>query len=269
MPNSAAQRMVTGFQGGSHILKPLKWYASLHTAKGREASRAFLVEGSRAIKQIALAAPERIIEIIHARSMEKIKGIDRPWRMVTAEQYKQVGLSQHPAGPLAVVTIPEDAGSDDPPASPGKKIVILEDIQDPGNMGALIRNAAAFDFDGILCSDKCADPFSPKATQASCGAIVSVWLRRSSRFRDGIRKLKERGYRIIAADSEGQALRGVFATPEKTAIILGNEGNGISAETLRLADDVVTIPINVSKVESLNVATAGAIIMYLSNHPPA
>jgi TrmH family RNA methyltransferase len=256
--------VAAGLQGGCHILRPLQWYASLHTAKGRDEAQAFLVEGARAISQIVKSAPGRIVEIVYAESMGKIDAPQCMSRIVSDQQYKRIGLSQHPAGPLAIIAIPQGIDSPFPPVAPGNRIVILEDIQDPGNIGALIRSAAALDFDGVLCSDKCADPFSPKATQASCGALVSLWLRRTRRFRESIAQLKESGFKIIAADMHGKPLCQENTAPEKLAIVLGNEGKGISVETVRLADEIVKIPINAARVESLNVAATGAIFMYMS-----
>jgi len=252
------------FQGGRDILKPLKWYESLHEAKGRQSQQAFLVEGTRAIRQILHSFPQRVIEIIRTASMDTVSDAMVPCRCVTDAQFKGIALSRTPAGPLAVVSMPADINSPLPPENPGEHILALEDIQDPGNIGTLIRSAAAFDFSGIICSDKCADPYSPKAIQASCGAIVSVWLRRTPEFRTTLSALREGGHRIIAADAHGKPWSGEDKAGEKTVFILGNEGNGISAETMGLADEAVQIPINATKVESLNVAATGAILMFLS-----
>jgi RNA methyltransferase, TrmH family len=257
--------MVAGFQGGSHILKSLKWYESLHDSKGRDSNRAFLVEGTRAILQITRSTPERIIEIIYPEEMEKLAGLSYPVRNIPASQFKRIALSLHPAGPIAVVALPDDLNSINLPDEPGDRILILEDIQDPGNIGTLLRNAAAFDFSGVICSDKCADPFSPKATQAACGALVSLWIRRSDKFRTMIRSVKDKGYTVVAADTDGKTWKKTPADNGKIALVLGNEGNGISHETLLIADKTVKIPININRVESLNVASAGAILMYLSS----
>ena len=175
--------------------------------------------------------------------------------------YKPVASS---GGRLAVVSIPGEAASDLLPRDPGERILALEDIQDPGNLGTLIRSAAAFDFSGIVCSDKCADPFSPKAIQSSCGAIVSVWVRRIPDLSPALAALRAGGYRIVAADVGGKPVGGARIAGGKTVIVLGNEGNGLSERILRTADETIRIPINGLKVESLNVAGTGAILMFLS-----
>lgn len=256
--------MAACFQGGGHILKPLKWYEDLHEAKGRDAQRAFLVEGNRAIGQMLVASPGRIMEILHTPEMQTPPEAFCPQRCVTQTQFKHIALSKSPAGPVAVVSIPEDIHSPLPPRNPGMRILALEDIQDPGNVGALIRSAAAFDFSGILCSDKCADPFSPKVVQASCGAIVSVWIRRTPQFITALSALRDGGCRIVAADVNGKPWTASPRLSGQTVLVLGNEGNGLSAQTIGLAHETIKIPINAAKVESLNVAASGAILMCLS-----
>jgi RNA methyltransferase, TrmH family len=255
--------LAAGFQGGSHILKPLKWYAALHTAKGRAAANAFLVEGFRAIGQIVRNAPNHVIEVLYSQDMRNLAAVDYPSRRLTPSQFRAIALSRHPSGPLAVVTLPQGWDAARLPPKPGKKVLILEDVQDPGNIGSLVRSAAAFDFSGILLSDKCADPFAPKSTQASCGAIVSLWLRRTLGYRGLIGELKQAGFWVVAADVGGKVWNLRNSPPQNLAIILGNEGNGCTAETMRLADEIVKIPFNEKRVESLNVAACGAICMYL------
>jgi RNA methyltransferase, TrmH family len=243
----------------------------LHTAKGRASANAFLVEGYRAVMQIAQGAPHLITEVVYSQDMRTVEKLDCPSRRLPLARFRAIALSQHPSGPLAVVTLPQGWDSSELPGEPGKKVLVLEDIQDPGNIGSLVRSAAAFDFSGVILSRKCADPFAPKSTQASCGAIVSLWLRRTDGYRGLIRELKERGFRIVAADIHGKVMeKAAPPPPPGLAIILGNEGNGLTDETMRLADEIVKIPFNEKKVESLNVAACGAICMHtVSSHGDA
>jgi TrmH family RNA methyltransferase len=184
-----------------------------------------------------------------------------PVRWLTLPQFKSVCLSRNPSGPLAVVAMPAEAESALLPADRGDRILICEDIQDPGNIGALIRTASALDFSGVVLNGKCADPFGPKAVQASAGTVLSLWLRRMPDIGRSIAGLVNMGFSCIAADLRAtQSLACI--TPKRFALILGNEGNGLSDETLRLATHVVKIPINSRKAESLNVAASGAICMY-------
>ena len=160
--------------------------------------------------------------------------------------------------------MPRDSYNSEFPKQYGQKILILEEIQDPGNVGTLIRSAAAFNFDGILLSGGCADPFSPKAIQACAGSILSLWIRRTPEYLKMSSKLKEGGFRIVAADISGNS-KSVIEDRGKLALVLGNEAVGVSNKMLRLTDTVYKIPFNMKSVESLNVAAAGAICMYLLN----
>jgi len=222
----------------------------------------FLAEGARAISQISSASPQSIQELLYEED-ESIPrtGLAYPVRWLTRPQFKSVCLSKNPSGPLAVVSMPSDVESPQLPKDRGDRILICEDIQDPGNIGTLIRTAAGLDFSGVLLNDKCADPFGPKAVQASAGTVLSLWLRRTPDLVKSIKGLVNRGFSCIAADLRGtDALGGL--RPSRFALILGNEGNGLSDETLGLATHVVKIPINSRKSESLNVAASGAICMY-------
>lgn len=225
----------------------------------------FLAEGARAISQIWAVAPESILELIYSETMEHLPGITVDYREVTQAQYKAMSLSKTPSGPLAVVAIPNDYASVHLPKKTGQRILLLEDIQDPGNIGTLIRCAAAFNFSGVLCSDKCADVFAPKAVQSSCGALVSVWIRRTAQYGELITALKNDGFYMLAADTHGSSpVRPEQINRLKMVLMLGNEGNGLLPQTAAMADATVCIPYNDKKVESLNVAMSGAICMYLS-----
>jgi RNA methyltransferase, TrmH family len=254
--------MASHFQRGSEVLKPLSWYKSLHDSKGRREAGAFLVEGVRAIAQISSVSPESILELLYEEDDNVPRaGLANPVRWLTRPQFKSICLSRNPSGPLALVAMPVDAESASLPADKGDRILVCEDIQDPGNIGTLIRTAAALDFSGVVLSDKCADPFAPKAVQAGAGTVLSLWLRRTTDFLRCVRGLANTGFSCIAADLRGTDV--LFdIKPKRFALILGNEGSGLSDETLGLATHVVKIPINSRKAESLNVAASGAICMH-------
>ena len=220
-------------------LKPLKWYKKLATRKGRLEAGAFLVEGDRAIQQIIAVKPDAIREIF-----------------AVAE----------PQGIAAVVGLPLDAYSSHLPDSIGSKILLLEDIQDPGNAGALIRTAAAFDFSGIILSGKCADPFSPKCVQSTAGTILSVWLRRTNHYLELAGVLKSKGFTLIATDLNGTEDSSVLHQQGRLLLALGNEASGISPQVLDIADYRLKIHTAREKAESLNVAACGAICMYLTSN---
>lgn len=137
------------------------------------------------------------------------------------------------------------------------KVLILEDIQDPSNVGALLRSASGFGFKKVILSEKCADIYNDKAIRASQGAIFHLDIKRYENIYDEIKALKDAGYMMLAADTEGNATQNYG---NLVALILGNEGSGISDEAKLLADS--TVSIKTETIESLNVAIAGSILMY-------
>jgi TrmH family RNA methyltransferase len=245
-------------------LKPLKWYQKLDTAKGRLEAGAFIIEGDRSIRQIITNHPEGIIEII---AIEKPPAFYRhyPIRLVSERQFRSICSAKTPQGILAVVRILPETYSDNLPANPGNRILLLEDIQDPGNVGTLIRTAAAFDFSGVILTPKCADPFSPKCVQSTAGSLLSVWIRRTKNHLRLVKLLKNDEYSLIATDLNGKEEPSLLRQQSKLLMALGNEATGLSESMLTAADHHIKIPIARDKAESLNVAVCGAILMYLSS----
>ncbi len=243
-------------------LKPLKWYRELADKKSRLERSAFIVEGERAIRQVMANHPEAIIEIISTEELPKAYHV-YAGRRVTESQFKYIASTQSPQGILAVVQIPDGVYSDRLPEDTGDKILLLEDIQDPGNTGTLIRTAAALGFSGAILTGKSADPFSPKCAQATAGALLSIWLRSSAKYLQLVQTLKQRGFTLAAAEPDGDSGPDVLQGKEKLVLSLGNEGAGLSQELLEIADYKVKIPTAREKAESLNVAACGAILMYL------
>ena len=245
-------------------LKPLKWYKELAAKKGRLESGAFLVEGERAIGQIISSHPDAIMEMITiAEPLPTYRHY--PVRVVTEGQFRSICHTRTPQGTLAVVRLPADIYSDHLPADAGDRILLMEDIQDPGNTGTLIRTAAAFGFSGVIMTDNCADPLSPKCVQATAGTVLSLWLRRTYRYLEIAGALRQRGYSLVAAELNGDTGPEVLTRRSKFILALGNEGAGLSQELLKIADDRLRIPTVREKAESLNVAACGAILMYLSS----
>ncbi len=156
---------------------------------------------------------------------------------------------------LFVCRIPE------PGPVEGNRLLLAEDLQDPGNVGTLIRTAKAFGIDGVLLTGACADPFGPKAVRASMGAVfrLKVWTMPSG---EAIRALRERGIPLIAAALREDAQTvGKYGFPSRLALAIGNEGHGLSAEMLEAADQVVRIPMEPG-AESLNAGAAAAVLLW-------
>jgi TrmH family RNA methyltransferase len=244
--------------------KPLKWYRNLATDKGRLEARAFLIEGDRAVRQVADSHPGHLLEIVTARELPAVYH-RFPIRFVTEEHLRSISQMKTPQGPIAVVRWPSHLHSSQLPDTAGDRVLLLEDIQDPGNVGTLIRTASAFDYSGAILTEKCADPLSPKCVQATAGTVLSIWLRRTTRYLGLLQELKARGYSLVAADLEGDEDESIFAGRQKLVVALGNEAAGLSHRLLTEADYRFRIPVAPEKAESLNVAACGAICMYLGS----
>lgn len=241
----------------------MKWYKKLSSKRERLSASAFLVEGPRAIGQVIASAPNSIIEILSIEQPNK-QYTRYPTRLITESQLKSICSTQHPQGLVAVVRLPENVYSSNISDSIGSRILLLEDVQDPGNVGTLIRTAAAFDFSGVILTQKCADPFSLKCVQASAGTVLSLWIRVAGDYVLLVKEFNNSGYTLVAADLDGlddaSSLNSV-----KLILALGNEASGLTSSVLDIADFRLKIPVNNRKAESLNVAACGAICMYLSS----
>ncbi len=244
--------------------KPLKWYKRLATENGRLESRAFLVEGDRAIAQVLDGHRDEVLEVLaHGDNVPGHLGV--PVRRLTESQYRSICTTKNPQSLAAVVRLPLDTYSDTLPEVSGHRVLLLEDIQDPGNVGTLIRTATAFGFDGVVLTDKCADPFSPKCVQATAGTVLNLWIRRGDGYMGLVESLREDGYVLVATDLEGLDDPSVLHSQGRLLLALGNEGAGLSERLLSAADHRFRVPIARNRAESLNVAACGAICMYLSS----
>jgi TrmH family RNA methyltransferase len=245
-------------------LRPLKWYRELAGTRAWREAGAFLVEGDRAVRQVMALHAGDIIEVLTTSEPPAAAYRSFPSRRLTESQVRYISGHRTPQGVLAVVRAPAGIYSPRLPSPTGSRVLLLEDVQDPGNVGSLVRTAAAFDFSGVILTDKCADPLSPKCVQATAGSVLSVWLRRTDRYLEMARALREDGYRLVAAELGGPEDTSVLAR-ENLVLALGNEGAGLSRELLEMADFRLRLPVAGARAESINVAACGAILMYLSS----
>ena len=150
-----------------------------------------------------------------------------------------------------------------------QRIIVLEDIVDHANVGAIFRCAAALGFDAVLLAPRCADPLYRRAVKVSMGAVFTVPYGRLTDWRDGLTSLRSLGFRLLALTPDAPATPiGEVNTTGKIGLLLGSEGGGLSARWLAAADQAVRIPMS-REVDSLNVASAAAIACYLlAPHTP-
>ena len=142
----------------------------------------------------------------------------------------------------------------------GNKILILDDIQDPGNLGTIIRSSVAFDIDTIILSKNTVDLYNSKVLRSTQGMIFhkNIIVRDINKY---IRELKEKEYRIYGTMVNGGNDIKKVILPTRFAIVVGNEGKGVSEEILGLCDEYLYIKMN-NKCESLNVSVATSILLY-------
>ncbi len=147
------------------------------------------------------------------------------------------------------------------PSVLGEKLVLLEAVQDPGNVGTILRTMDAAGFHGAVLAPGCADPFSPKALRATMGSVFRVPTLQTESAPQAAATLRDEGYAVVAAELNGSDFFARGRLPGKLCLIIGNEGAGITRETLAMATHRYRLPMK-GGAESLNAAVAAAIMIY-------
>ncbi|MCR5774534.1 MAG: RNA methyltransferase [Lachnospiraceae bacterium] len=171
--------------------------------------------------------------------------------------FARLADTRHPQGILAVVKQKHYELKD---LTGGSLYIILETIQDPGNLGTIIRTAEAAGVSAVIMNKGCVDIYSPKVVRSTMGSIFRVPFIYSDDLTGTIRQLKEDGIVIYAADLSGTDMYET-AFSERKAYVIGNEANGVSSDMISLADRIVKIPME-GQVDSLNAAVSAAVLMY-------
>lgn len=144
----------------------------------------------------------------------------------------------------------------------GEKILLLESVRNPQNMGAIIRVAAAFSVDRMIVSRDCADIYNSKTVRASMGTVFGMKIDRYSDICDAISLLRAQGRRVFAAALDRDAVKlGSFGKMTSDCVVIGNEGHGLSDKSIEACNSTVFIPM-ADGVESLNAATAAAVLVW-------
>lgn len=237
----------------------VKYIQSLGHKKSREAAGEFIAEGPKVVAECIAEAPGQVSAVFGTASwLEANSGLLRvlsPGIITEIDEQDLVRVSQQqtPNQVLALVRMPADSG---PPMSLQGICLVLDTIQDPGNLGTLVRTADWFGIRYVVCNDGCADCFNPKVVQASMGSILRVQVSYTD-LPVWITQLKD--IPVLATVLEGEDL---FDTPplDRGLIMIGNESRGLSPELAALATQKITIP-RKGGAESLNAAVAGGIVM--------
>ncbi len=232
--------------------KVAAWKA-LKDRKGRRESGCFLVEGRKMVEE-ALKSAFDVEAVLVQEGVSFPDGLTMPVYELPAHVLAAVCDTKTPQGIAAVVRMKEQSAL-------GKHIVVLDGVQDPGNVGTIIRTADAAGLDGVLLSNQCADVFSPKVLRATMGSIFRMNLRTTDDLPGELTKLREKGYSILSSQLDGTPFYERQDVAERFALIIGNEGNGVSEQVQQTATHRVRLPMR-GGAESLNAAIAAAIMMY-------
>lgn len=233
-------------------------------SKARKEDGVFLVEGS---KMFLEAQNERIRNIYVSESFfatdecrEKMDLLG--YEVVPEETFKKISDTMTPQGILCVMDRMEYT-LDDLLKRDNPTLMVLEDLQDPGNLGTIMRTGEGAGIDGVILSKGCVDIYNPKTIRSTMGSLYRVPFIYVESLSDTICQLKERGVHFYAAHLKGSRFYDEFDFTQDggTAFLIGNEGNGLKDETADLADSYLKIPME-GRLESLNAAVASAILMY-------
>ena len=219
----------------------IKYLASLSKAKERKQEQKFIVEGKHLVDE---ALKQNVL--IEAYSIEKKEG----YIQVSPSVMKKITNTNTLVSEIGLCKMLDKKEL-------SNKLLLLDGVQDPGNMGALMRSAKAFGFDTIVLGNGCVDIYNDKVIRSSQGAIFKLNFI-NAYLPDFIKSLKE--YSVYGTNVvHGISLENVKKS-QKMAIVLGNEGNGISKEVFDVIEKNIYIPMD--DTESLNVSVAAGIIMY-------
>ncbi len=248
-------------------LKQLQKKAGLRQEKG-----IFLAEGLRMVQE---TPKERILAVYAAERFvrEQADWLVRwgvSYETVEDRVYDSVSDTKTPQGILCVVKRQEwslkellDA-SNGSPQEKGRKApfyLVVENLQDPGNLGTIFRTGEAAGISGIIMSRDTVDIYNPKTVRSTMGSIYRVPFLYADSLEEAVEQLKAQNVCVYAAHLKGKKFYHEVSYKAGTAFLIGNEGKGLSESAAALADDYLKIPME-GKVESLNAAAAAAVLMY-------
>ncbi len=243
----------------------LKQLRALQTGKGRREQGAFLIEGDKLLREAIAAGVElREVLALPARSadLEEMLG-DRPLTLLSTADAERLSDTRTPQGCFAVVAdnVPAaNAALERLPHDGASTVVLLDAVQDPGNVGALIRVAAAFNAALLICGPGSADPTHPKVVRAATGAWFQIALARSADASATLHALHADGFAVLGSDAGAPPLDDLGSVPPRRVVVFGSEGHGFSPPVAERLETRIGVPIATS-VESLNVAVAAGILL--------
>lgn len=247
-------------------------------ARTRNKEKLFVIEGFKLFDE----APAELIKEIYVEesAYDKIKGCSKdtplsflgrvyekvieceksgiPVETVTGEVFRKASDTETPQGILCVVGMPSYNLSK---LLQGGNLLVLEDIQDPGNLGTMIRTGEGAGIAGIVLSKGCVDIFNPKTIRSTMGSLFRVPFVYVEDIIQAVREIKKSGKTVYAAHLKGKESYDEICYENDSVFLIGNEGNGLSDSLSNEADKYLIIPMG-GKLESLNASIAAAILMY-------
>lgn len=243
-------------------LKQLKRY--YESAKARKKDDIYIIEGKKMVDE----ADKKDMKEIYISDSYEDDGLysleqqyEIPIYRIEEHHFNHIVRTNTPQGIAAIVKrrhFKENYFFD---KSKCKNLILCERLQDPGNMGTIIRTAAAAGFDALILDNLSVDVYNPKCVSASMSGIYRLPVLYVESIPDTIVKLNSVGYRSFACVLNGAHRYDDCSYSEYTAILIGNEGQGLTKESIALATTTVSIPM-VGEMESLNAAVAAALMMY-------
>ncbi len=251
------------------IKQILQWQRK---ARERERDDIFLAEGPKMYEE---APPDWIREVYLARSLEEklLLGELAPalseklrqsgYEAVEDGLFRRISDTQTPQGILTVLRRPHYTLEE---LLQGREplLVLLENLQDPGNLGTILRTGEGAGITGVIMNNQTVDIYNPKTIRATMGSIYRVPFLAVDDLAETARGLRARGIHTYAAHLKGNACYDTFSFREGTAFLIGNEGNGLTEAALDGAESCLRIPME-GRVESLNAAVAAALLLYEAN----
>lgn len=245
------------------IKQVIQWQTK---AKERRRDNVFLVEGFKMYEE----APEEDIREVYLSEDALEKAQNQPeikrklektgYEIVTGDIFRKMSDTQTPQGILCVVKRPQYRLEE---LLAGEKplLVVLENLQDPGNLGTIVRTGEGAGITGVIMSAQTVDIYNPKTIRATMGSIYRVPFIYVESIPEIVDILRKKGIHTYAAHLNGKNYYDSFSFKEGTAFLIGNEGNGLTDELADAADAYLKIPME-GKVESLNAAIATSLLMY-------
>ena len=240
---------------------------ALATAKERSRQGAFLLDGEHMVGEGLQGCPERVRAVFVDE-----KRTDRYAQLLELAQGETYAVPEHvlaaisqvktPQGIAAVCELPKARALQEM----GDKLILLENVQDPGNVDTVLRTLDAAGLDGCIFTPGCADPFGPKTLRATMGSVFRVPMCTVPDAAQAAQELANQGYAVIAAALDGEPFYERKPLPEKWCVLIGNEGQGLTPAAQAASTHRYRLPMR-GGAESLNAAVAAAIFMYeLMNH---